>query len=165
MRSHRAPDDQRPLEQRLAQPVGAGGERLHLRVHGVRVAVLEQVDHEPGVRLELQLEIADLARQREHLGRRLDPVCQVGRVPQHPAARRAGMGARLGIGELGGDVRRLLAERLHPVAVRGVVDRPAQAGQQSYTERGAVAVGHLERTVEQCQQLLVEHSGLLHVTP
>ena len=78
--AHRRPDRRVPGEQRLAQALGAGHERIHLRVDRVAVARLEQVDREPGMGLQLELEVPGLARAAS---------ASRSRPPAAPAAARA----------------------------------------------------------------------------
>ena len=60
--------------------------------------------------------------------------------------------------------RRFLAEGLHPVAVRGVVDRPAQARQQAHPHQRPARL-ELERALDHRDQLRVDHPRRLDVAP
>ena len=118
-RAHRPPDDRVPQIDRLAQPLRAGGERLDLGIDRVPIALLEQVDDEPRVRLQLELQVGGLAGELEHLGRGLSRCLRW--LASHSARRRrgAGGGERLRVAQLLGERRRLLGRPPHPVAALG----------------------------------------------
>ena len=116
-RAHRLPDRRVPREQRLAQALGTGHERLHLRVDRVAVARLEEVDRQPGMGLQLELQISGFARRGQHLGRGLDSRLQLGRRPQHPAAGGARVRSCLRVVELLRQRQRLVGKGLHPAAL------------------------------------------------
>ena len=114
------------------------------------------------MRLKLKLQVADLARERQHLGRDLDALGQVGRVPQHPAPRPARVRECLRVPQLGRDRRRLLAERRHPVPIGRVVHGAAQACEQTHPDQRPLGL-ELERPLDHRDQLGVDHAGRLHV--
>ena len=73
------------------------------------------------------------------------------------------MDPRLGVVQVGRDPHRRAAQLGHPVALGGVVDRPAQPVEQLDAVQRALAVGELERPLQQPDHLVVDHPGLLDV--
>ena len=126
--------------------------------------MLEQVHDQPRVRLELELGIPDLLRPREHLGRGRESLVDVRGIPQRPPASRQRVDLRLRVLESGGDIHRLLAQLPHPAALRGEVDRPAEAIQQPDAVHGALAVRLHQGALEQPDHFGVDDAGLLDVT-